>query len=111
MTAHHILDHLLRCPTEQRDRAAKEATSVSHAEDPGRYEIRVKGHLADRWVAWFDGMTLDRQADGTTVLQGEVADQSALHGLLRKISDLGLPLVSVTPTDAPTDQHARRSTP
>ena len=80
---------------------------MSRAEEPGRYEIRVKGHLADRWAAWFDGMTLTRQADGTTVLDGPVADQSALHGLLRKVSDLGLPLVSVTPTH----QHERRSTP
>jgi hypothetical protein len=71
--------------------------SVSHAQQPGRYEIRVQGHLADRWAAWFDGMTLTRQADGTTVLQGPVTDQSALHGLLRKVNDLGLPLVSVTP--------------
>ncbi|HZE34442.1 MAG TPA: hypothetical protein VE198_23780 [Actinoallomurus sp.] len=71
---------------------------MSSAQEPDRYEIRVKGHLADRWAAWFDGMTLTRQADGTTVLDGPVADQSALHGLLRKVSDLGLPLVSVTPT-------------
>ena len=80
---------------------------MSHAQESGRYEIRVKGHLADRWAAWFDGMTLTRQSDGTTILRGTVADQSALHGLLRKVSDLGLPLVSVTPTD----QHERRSTP
>jgi len=71
---------------------------VRSAEEPDRYEIRVKGHLADRWAAWFDGMTLTRRADGTTVLDGPVVDQSALHGLLGKISDLGLPLVSVTPT-------------
>jgi hypothetical protein len=80
---------------------------MSLAQEPGRYEIRVKGHLADRWAAWFDGMTLTRQADGTTVLHGPVADQSALHGLLRKVSDLGLPLLSVTPSD----QHKPRSTP
>jgi len=71
---------------------------VSSVQQPDRYEIRVKGHLADRWAAWFDGMSLTRQSDGTTVLRGPVADQSALHGLLRKINDLGLPLVSVTPT-------------
>ena len=76
-------------------------------QEPGRYEIRVKGHLPDRWAAWFDGMTLTRCADGTTALHGPVADQSALHGLLRKISDLGLPLVSVTPAT----QHEPRSTP
>lgn len=73
-----------------------------------RYEIRVKGHLADRWAAWFDGMAVTRQADGTTVLDGPVADQSALHGLLRKVSDLGLPLVSVTlAPGAPTSTPAQ----
>ena len=71
---------------------------MSSAQEPDRYEIRVHGHLADRWAAWFDGMTLIRQADGTTLLDGPVADQSALHGLLRKVSDLGLSLVSVTTT-------------
>ena len=71
---------------------------MSRAEEPGRYEIRVKGHLADRWAGWVDGMSITRQADGTTLLHGPVADQSALHGLLRKVSDLGLPLLSVTPT-------------
>jgi hypothetical protein len=82
----------------RRSATAKEATSVGSAQEPDQYEIRVKGHLADRWAAWFDGMTLTRRTDGTTVLGGPVADQSALHGLLRKVSDLGLPLVSVTPT-------------
>jgi hypothetical protein len=106
-TAHHIEGQPSTCSTEHRTRlwrirgraTTKEATTVSSAQEPDRYEIRVKGHLADRWAAWFEGMTLTRQADGTTVLDGPVADQSALHGLLRKISDLGLPLVSVTPTD------------
>jgi hypothetical protein len=66
--------------------------------EAGRYEIRVKGHLASRWGAWFDGMTLTHQADGTTVIDGTLADQSALHGVLRKVSDIGVPLVSVTRT-------------
>lgn len=60
-----------------------------------RYEIRVSGHLAARWGAWFGGMTLTRQDDGTTVIHGTLADQSALHGLLRKLSDLGVPLISI----------------
>jgi hypothetical protein len=63
---------------------------------PERYEIRLKGHLEDRWTAWFAGMSLTHQSDGTTVLSGEVVDQAALHGLLRKVRDLGLPLISVT---------------
>jgi hypothetical protein len=106
MTTHHIDGHRSTCSTEHRTRlqrqllsaTAKEATSMSSAQEPDRYEIRVKGHLSDRWDTWFDGMTLTRQTDGTTVLYGPVADQSALHGLLRKVSDLGLPLLSVTPT-------------
>ena len=103
MSPHHIDAHHSTCSTEhgtvfRGPAAAKEATSVRSTQEPDRYEIRVKGHLADRWAAWFDGMTLTRRPDGTTVLDGPVADQSALHGLLRKVSDLGLPLVSVTPT-------------
>ena len=71
---------------------------MGSAQEPDRCEIRVKGHLADRWAAWFDVLNLTRQADRTTLLHGPVADQSALHGLLRKVDDLGLPLLSVTPT-------------
>lgn len=63
--------------------------------EAGRYEIRLKGHLDARWVAWFDGLTIANQSDGTTVIHGPVADQAALHGLLQKVRDVGLPLVSV----------------
>ena len=61
----------------------------------GHYEIRLTGHLDKRWVAWFDGLTVSRAGDGTTVISGPVADQAALHGLLQRVRDLGLPLVSV----------------
>ena len=77
-----------------------------HREGSGRYEIRVKGQLAARWDTWFDGFTLTRAADGTTVLSGFVLDQSALHGILHRIADLGLPLISVTPT-APAQPPTR----
>ena len=63
---------------------------------PGRYEIRLKGHLDARWAAWFDGLTITRDSDGTTIIHGPVPDQAALHGLLQKTRDLGLPLISVT---------------
>ena len=59
------------------------------------YEIRVKGHLEARWADWFDGLTLTQESDGTTVLSGSVIDQAALHGLLGKVRDLGLPLIAV----------------
>jgi hypothetical protein len=73
---------------------------------PGQYEIRLAGHLADRWGAWFDGMSITQQDDGTTVLQGLVVDQAALHGLLQKVHDLGLPLVSVAQAgDQPDTTH------
>ena len=59
------------------------------------YEIRVAGRLAPRWSAWFDGLTVAAQSDGTTVISGAVVDQAALHGLLHKLRDVGIPLVSV----------------
>jgi hypothetical protein len=62
----------------------------------GSYEIRVRGHLDARWAAWFDGLSLTHQADGTTLIQGTVVDQAALHGLLGKVRDLGLPLIAVS---------------
>jgi hypothetical protein len=71
------------------------ATPAGRHQDPGRYEIRVKGRLDTRWAVWFDGLTLTQGSDGTTILHGPVADQAALHGLLQKIRDLGLPLISV----------------
>ena len=64
--------------------------------NPGRYEIRLKGHLDSRWAAWFDGLSLTNESDGTTIIRGPVADQAALHGLLQKVRDIGLPLISVT---------------
>jgi hypothetical protein len=64
--------------------------------NPGRYEIRLKGHLDSRWAAWFDGLSLTNESNGTTLLRGPVVDQAALHGLLQKVRDIGLPLVSVT---------------
>ena len=66
----------------------------------GRYEVRIKGHLDTRWASWFDGFSLTHRGDGTTVLAGFVVDQAALHGVLRRLGDVGLPIVSVTRTDA-----------
>jgi hypothetical protein len=65
-------------------------------DEGGSYEIRLKGRLDARWAAWFDGLCLRHESDGTTTIHGPVADQAALHGVLNKVRDLGLPLVSVT---------------
>ena len=65
--------------------------------DTGRlYDIRVEGHLDARWAIWFGGLSLTNDSDGTTIIRGPVVDQAALHGLLQKLRDMGMPLVSVT---------------
>ena len=61
-----------------------------------QYEIRVQGHLGARWAPWFDGLSLTTEDDGSTVIRGSVIDQAALHGLLQKLRDLGVPLLSLT---------------
>ncbi|MFN2419024.1 MAG: hypothetical protein ABR593_08890 [Candidatus Limnocylindria bacterium] len=72
-------------------------TTNDRTADPGsHYEIRVAGHLAPRWSAWFDGLTVATDDDGTTAIRGPVVDQAALHGLLQKLRDVGIPLVSLT---------------
>ena len=61
------------------------------------YEIRLKGHLEGRWGNQFEGMTITLEGNGNSLLSGPVADQAALHGLLKRVRDLGLPLISVNP--------------
>ena len=64
---------------------------------PLAYQIRIKGHLGDQWTDWFDGLAITLEDNGDTLLTGSVTDQVALHGLLRKVRDLGMHLVSVNP--------------
>lgn len=59
------------------------------------YQIRLQGHLGQQWTAWFDGLTITLEENGDTLLTGQVVDQAALYGLLRKVRDLGMPLLSV----------------
>jgi hypothetical protein len=75
-------------------------TPTPDSPEAGCYEIRLTGHLDAHWAAWFDGLAVSHPSDGTTVIRGSVADQAALHGLLQRVRDLGLPLVSVTQVDS-----------
>ena len=94
MTAHHIRSY--------------RAGVTPSAEPRSRlYEIRVAAHLDDRWAASFDGMSFTRQPDGTTLLRGELPDQSALHGLLSRLRDAGMPLVSVVSPSGELATHMR----
>lgn len=68
-------------------------------DQPALYRLRLRGHLGAAWEAWFDGMTVVREPDGTTLLTGAVVDQAALHGLLKRIRDLGVPLIAVERVD------------
>jgi hypothetical protein len=85
---------VLRRECTMRRMSETHASTEDH-DEPGRYEIRIKGHLDDRWADWFEGLSFTHESDGTTILAGPVVDQAALHGWLRKVRDLGLPLVSV----------------
>jgi len=75
---------------------------------PTTYAIRVDGHLDDHWAAWFDGLTLSHEADGTTCFTGVVTDQSHLHGLLARIRDVGAILISITALDATQEVPHRK---
>ena len=106
MCAHQVRSYVHLVSNDDR------STDQSHrptSADPAlvqHYEIRVRGHLGTRWAAWFDGMTLTAEDDGTTVIDGPVVDQAALHGLLQKLRDLGITLLSLTPLPpAPAEQH------
>jgi len=70
------------------------------------YEIRVKGHLDGRWSEWFDGLQISNSENGVAVLSGEIVDQAALHGVLNKVRDLNLALISVTSVDPDQQEPA-----
>lgn len=74
---------------------SEKCDSKNSTSQPAVYLIRIKGHLDPEWSEWFEGMIITLEEDGNTLLTGPVIDQAALHGLLKKVRDLGLPLVSV----------------
>lgn len=92
MCAHHVRSYLRSVTADDRSTSAS-----ARGHDIPQYEIRVTGHLGSRWSAWFDGLSVTTEGDGTTVISGPVVDQAALHGLLQKLRDVGIPLVSLTP--------------
>jgi hypothetical protein len=67
---------------------------------PRTFQIRIKGHLGQQWMDWFDGLTIALEEDGNTLISGLIVDQSALHGTLKRIRDLGMPLLSVSSDDS-----------
>lgn len=71
------------------------ANSKSNPHQVVLYQIRIEGHLGDQWTEWFGGLTITLEEDGHTLLTGPVVDQAAMHGILRKVRDLGMPLISV----------------
>jgi hypothetical protein len=118
MRGHQVRSYGPGVTTEERPANPTRAPSPGHRHLQG-YEIRVKGHLGARWAAWFDGLSVTNEDDGTTVIAGPPLDQAALHGLLQKLRDLGVPLVSLnqlppedptTATRAPTAHRNPRGT-
>jgi hypothetical protein len=73
---------------------------TTNPSQPMIYQIRLKGHLSSQWTDWFGGLTITLEENGDTLLTGPVIDQAALHGLLKKVRDLSLPLVSVSPVES-----------
>ena len=78
---------------------SNELETKPNPSQPMVYQIRLKGHLGSEWTDWFGGLTITLEENGDTLLTGPVVDQAALHGLLKKVRDLGMPLVSVSPVE------------
>lgn len=96
MCAHQAASYGATVTTDDcTDDGTAEASAGGHTPIP-QYEIRVRGHLGSRWSAWFDGLALTAEDDGTTVIRGPVVDQAALHGVLQKLRNVGIPLLSLT---------------
>ena len=83
----------------------EEFSPQTDPDQPLVYQIRIKGHLGPQWTAWFEGMAVTREENGDTLLTGPVVDQAALHGLIKKVRDLGLPLLSVKRADTSSEQE------
>ncbi len=86
--------------SQQVQGMSNKQNSKTGSSQPQVYQIRLKGHLGSQWTDWFEDLTITLEEDGHTLLTGPVVDQAALHGLLKKVRDLGLPLISVNPVES-----------
>jgi hypothetical protein len=109
MTNHQVSSYVRCVSTHDRTPPTAPGPSAADPLAAPEYEIRVDGHLGSRWSPWFDGLAIATDADGTTVIRGPVVDQAALHGLIQKLRDIGIPLISLVqlPSDTPTEPSAR----
>jgi hypothetical protein len=92
------IERMVQTTPTSHNRGGVMSDAITPPIDPDQpmiYQIRIKGHLDQRWSDWFGGLTITLEDNGETLLTGPVADQAALHGLLRRVRDLGMPLVSV----------------
>ena len=107
MTTHQVRSYGPSVNTENRTSATAPGPSAANHDPVPQFEIRVAGRLASRWSAWFDGLTISTD-DDTTVLRGPVVDQAALHGLIQKLRDVGIPLISLIqiPSNPPVEPPA-----
>jgi hypothetical protein len=94
-TAHQVRSYGPLVNTDHRPPTPVDDPAAGHQDLVPEYEIRVAGRLPQRWSAWFDDLTVATEADGTSVLRGAVVDQAALHGLIQKLRDAGIPLISL----------------
>jgi hypothetical protein len=109
MTAHQVRPYGRSMSTRDRRPTPGPGPSAEGHHPVPEYEIRLAGHLAPHWSTWFDGLTVTSEADGTTVLRGPVIDQAALHGLLQRLRDIGIPLIALTqiPSTTANEPSAR----
>lgn len=103
---HHVRSYVAYVNSDDRTTEPSNRRPAADHTPVQQYQIRVRGHLGSRWAAWFDGLSLTTDGDGTTVIRGPVVDQAALHGLLQKLRDVGVPLVALSELSPDPDSNA-----